>query len=59
MLNSPELGELKAQIKNAVLRGSEDFFDEPKDLAAGTALWVKFGHACEVQHTSGSPTPKS
>jgi len=59
MLNSLELDELKAQIKNAILRGSEDFFDGPKDLAAGTALWVKCGHDCDVQHTSGSPTPKS
>jgi hypothetical protein len=33
MLFSPEMDELQAQIKTIILRESEDFFDEPGDLA--------------------------
>jgi hypothetical protein len=44
MLFSPELDELKAQIGMVILRESEDFFDEPKDLAV---LQVTIRIACE------------
>ena|ERR1017187_4512784 len=48
--------ELKAQIKAVVLRESEDFFDDPEDLAV---LQVTIRIACEfldfLQRTDGSP----
>ena len=44
MSHSPELEELKAQIKNVILRECEDFFDEPQDLAV---LQVTIRIACE------------
>ena len=56
MLFSPEQDELKAQIKTIILRESEDFFDEPKDLAV---LQNTIRIACEfldfLKRTDGTP----
>jgi len=56
MLFSPELDELKAQIKNIILRESDDFFDEPEDLAV---LQVTIRIACEfydfLKRTDSAP----
>jgi hypothetical protein len=56
MLFSPEQDELKAQIKTVILRDSEDFFDEPEDLAV---LQNTIRIACEfldfLKRTDGTP----
>lgn len=56
MLFSPKQDELKAQIKTVILRDSEDFLDEPEDLAA---LLDTIRIACEffdfLKRTDGTP----
>jgi len=56
MLFSPEQDELKAQIETVILRDSEDFFDEPEDLAV---LRNAIRIACEffdfLKRTDGTP----
>jgi hypothetical protein len=56
MLFSPELDELRAQIETIILCDSEEFFDEPKDLAV---LQVTIRIACEfsifLKRTIGTP----
>jgi hypothetical protein len=56
MLFSPELDELKAQITTVILRDSEDFFEESRDLAVvQNAIRI----ACEfldfLKRTYGTP----
>ncbi len=52
----PDLDELRVQIEALILRESEDFLDEPKDLAV---LQVTIRIACEVldflRRTHGTP----
>jgi hypothetical protein len=56
MLFSPEQDKLKAQIETVILRESEDFFDEPEDLAV---LQNTIRIACEfldfLKRTEGTP----
>jgi hypothetical protein len=56
MLYSPEMDGLQGQIKTIILRESEDFFDEPDDLAV---LQNTIRIACEffifLKRTDGTP----